>query len=175
MFPFRSVWLFLTADRTQQQQLRWEKRLNGDTVEWSSNIRPAFFLPCCSLSSSLITPSPIFSLSIHLLAAFEVPPLQVQNAVSWESGVKEGRGNTPTTSKGFSWVVGRWGLFLALWCPFKRLAWRWRRRENRGRGYRKLMPHSHCCHTAMSYSKQTFFYNKMHIVFGMNGMNVQYY
>lgn len=110
--------------------------------------------------------------SIHLLAAFEVPPLQVQNAVSWESGVKEGRGNTPTTSKGFSWVVGRWGLFLALWCPFKRLAWRWRRRENRGRGYRKLMPHSHCCHTAMSYSKQTFFCNKMHIVFGMNGMDV---
>lgn len=127
-------------------------------------------VPFLHLSS---LPPHLFPLcSIHLLAAFEVPPLQVQNAVSWESGVKEGRGNTPTTSKGFSWVVGRWGLFLALWCPFKRLAWRWRRRENRGRGYRKLMPHSHCCHTAMSYSKQTFFYNKMHIVFGMNGMDV---
>lgn len=112
---------------------RWWTEMGGEKwhktwSEASVAMRLDFFYSFThQLCSSRLLPIRLLC-SIPPLVAFEVPSFQVQNAVSWESGGEEGRGKTPTTSKGFSWVVGRWGLFLACWCPLKGLSWRWKKK-----------------------------------------------
>lgn len=144
--------LLLTADRPRA--LPWkgmtERDEKNDIMEWSSSSHLAVFIRL--VLPFILQPAPILPLcSIPPLAAFEVAPLQVQNAVSWESGEEEGRGKTPTASKGSSWVVGRWGLFIARWCPLKRLSWRWRRRADR-----EMLSNSRYCHTALQSTKEEF-------------------
>lgn len=79
--------------------MKWDEK-NSDTTEGASDSHPALPLclwrACLSLSVLDRLP-PVLSLSVSIppLAVFEVLPLQVQNAVSWESRVEEGRGNTP--------------------------------------------------------------------------------
>lgn len=122
---------------TRSEKLRWEQWLNDDLMYQSSICMVCilllllttifFFLP---FSPSLIA----FTISSHSVQFLCLLPLNSPPtcSVSWESRGEEGRGNTPTTSKGFSWVVGRWGIFLALWCPFKHSTWRWVGVEGRG-------------------------------------------
>lgn len=136
---FDLLWCLLTADWLWM--LSWKEVTGGDELRWGGGgewhktwseasvaMRLDFFYSFThQLCSSRLLPIRLLC-SIPPLVAFEVPSFQVQNAVSWESGGEEGRGKTPTTSKGFSWVVGRWGLFLACWCPLKGLSWRWKKK-----------------------------------------------
>lgn len=142
----------------------WRGAAVAILLSFSLLLRSVFSLSFLSSLCLSSRPPILPRCSISLLAAFEVPPLQVQNAVSWDRGGEEGRGKTPTTSKGFSWVVGRWGLFLVRWWTLKQLSLRWRRKANSG----EIMSHVHYCQTAMQYTRKWFFPNMLHILLWIN-------
>lgn len=119
---------------TRIEKLRCEQWLIDDPMErssiWhvliSSSSYNLFF--CAFPHLLLFTPS--LPTLFNPLLPLNPPPPPMFSVLRKQRGGRKRK--HPNDFKGLSWVVGRWGIFLALWCPFKHSTWRWAGAEGRG-------------------------------------------